>query len=243
MTSCRNRAAAVDEGTMRNGRAAILFDPGWMFLIAGLVLVASAALVPATYDLWVMRTQLKHLDAQERENGIRMDAYSRFIQDLDSADPQLVRRLAASQLNLVPRGERPIIVARSVRSTPVEWVDATVQPVHASVVPFPDSLLSRLTLGRKALWIAGAGVMCIFLGLLSAPLRLFVPQTPTLQEAGEAAAQLFSAQSPQVAMAGFGGAAHQHATAHADTDSSAVPTVRLGSDAPSETESHAHGAD
>jgi hypothetical protein len=110
-------------------------------------------------------------------------------------------------------------------------------------VPFPDSLLSRLTLGRKALWIAGAGVMCIFLGLLSAPLRLFVPQAPTLQEAGEAAAQLFSAQSPQVAMAGFGGAAHQQATAHADTASSAVPTVRLGSDAPSETESHAHGAD
>jgi hypothetical protein len=67
---------------------------------------------------------------------------------------------------------------------------------------------------------------------------------------GEAAAQLFSAQSPQLAMAGFGGTAahqhstaHQHATAHADTASSAVPTVRLGSDAPSETESHAHGAD
>jgi hypothetical protein len=71
-----------------------------------------------------------------------------------------------------------------------------------------------------------------------------------LQEAGEAAAQLFSAQSPQLAMAGFGdtaahqhSTAHQHATAHADTASSAVPTVRLGSDAPSETESHAHGAD
>ena len=61
-----------------------------MFVIAGLVLVASAALVPATYDLWVMRTQLRHLDAQERENFSRLEAYSKFVTDLDSAEPQLV---------------------------------------------------------------------------------------------------------------------------------------------------------
>ena len=133
---------------MREGRASILFDPGWLFLVAGLVLVASSVLVPASYDLWVMRTQLRHLDAQERENFNRLEAYGRFVQSLDSNDPQLVRRLAAAQLNLVPAGETPLIRQSTVNRTPTEWVDMTVAPVRASVVPFRDSLLSRLTLGR-----------------------------------------------------------------------------------------------
>lgn len=213
-----------------------------MFVIAGLVLVASAALVPATYDLWVMRTQLRHLDAQEHENFNRIDAYSRFIRDLDSAEPQLVRRLAASQLNLVPRGERPLIVARSARQTPIAWVDATVAPVRATVVPFPDSLLSRLTLGRKALWIAGAGVMCIFLGLLSAPLRLLVPTPPSLDEAGAAARDMLAGRSPALALAG-GGATALSAAAHPESMSSAVARVRLGERMPHDDDGHPHGAD
>ena len=225
---------------MRNGRGSIFFDPGWMFVVAGLVLVASAALVPATYDLWVMRTQLRHLDAQERENFSRLEAYSKFVTDLDSAEPQLVRRLAASQLNLVPRGERPIIVAGSAKRNPIEWVDDTVAPVRAVILPFPDSLLSRLTLGRKALWIAGAGVMCIFLGLLSAPLRLLVPTTPTLEEAGAVASQLLAGRAPSLALAGIGSA---HSSGQPESLSSATPLVRLGHEAPHENESAAHGAD
>ena len=221
------------------GRAWLLFDPGWMFVIAGLVLVAAAALVPATYDVWVMRTQLRHLDAQERENAARIEAYERFVKDLDAAEPQLVRRLAAAQLNLFPRGERPVTVAASARQTPVQWVDATVQPVQAKVTPFPDSLLSRLTLGRKALWIAGAGVMSIFLGLLSAPLRLPVPRTPGLEEAHAAARDILAGRAPRLATAGPGASL----AAHADSAPSAVASVRLGHDSPVEDGRFSHGAD
>ena len=224
---------------MRLPRAAILFDPGWMFLIAGLVLVASAALVPATYDLWVMRAQLKHLEAQEQENATRLAAYERFIGDLAQADPQLVRRLAASQLNLVPRGERPMIVASTAQRPPLEWVEASVEPVRAAVAPFPDSLLSRLTLGRKALWIAGAGVMCIFLGLLSAPLRMRLPTRSSLEEAGTRAARVIGVPTPAVLMAGT----PPLSLAHADSNSSAVASVRIGADEPADRDSAPHGAD
>ncbi|MFM8818519.1 MAG: hypothetical protein ACKOHI_11715 [Phycisphaerales bacterium] len=223
---------------MRGFRASVLFDPGWLFVVAGLVLVASAALVPATYDLWVMRTQLKHLEAQELENDRRLAAYSRFVNDLDRVDPQLVRRLAASQLNLVPEGERPMIVASTVARTPAEWVEASVAPVRAATVPFPDSLLSRLTLGRKSLWIGGAGVMCIFLGLLSAPIRMRMPQAPSLDQAGAAAARMLGAGAPALAMAG--GAAGTHGD---DSAPSATPGVRLGFDHPHERDDLAHGAD
>ena len=234
---------------MRLGRPTVLFDPGWLFVVAGLVLVASSALVPATYDLWIMRTQLRHLEAEAQENDRRMAAYSSFIHDLDRADPQLVRRLAAAQLNLVPRGERAILVAGSARRNPVEWVDATVAPVVAQVVPFPDSLLSRLTLGRKSLWIAGAGAMCIFLGLLSAPLRLRVPSTAVLDDAAEAAGRMLRG-APAVAIAGgamdaAAPAASRRAVAEhaAESASSATPSVRLGADHPPETDAASHGAD
>jgi len=227
------------------GRPTVLFDPGWLFVVAGLVLVASSALVPATYDLWIMRTQLRHLEAESQENDRRMAAYSSFIHDLDRADPQLVRRLAAAQLNLVPSGERAILVARSAQRNPVEWVDATVPPVVAKVVPFPDSLLSRLTLGRKSLWIAGAGAMCIFLGLLSAPLRLRVPSTAVLDDAAEAAGRMLRG-GPTVSVAGGAAMTATAATAAmavGETASSATPAVRIGNDQPHETDSASHGAD
>lgn len=161
---------------MASDRRSLLFDPGWLFLVAGLVLVASAVLVPASYDLWVLQAQQRHLAAQEQENINRLQAYERFCADLRANDPQLVRRLAASQLNRIPKGETPLLLAGTANQTPLEWVDRSVAPVLASVPPFPDSLLSRLTLGRKALWVAGAGVMCMFLGLLLAPLRMALPQ-------------------------------------------------------------------
>lgn len=226
---------------MRLGRAAFLFDPGWLFVLAGLVLVASAALVPATYDLWVMRTQLRHLDAQERENGLRLDAYSKFVAALDAADPQLVRRLAASQLNLVPRGERPVIVAATAGQTPIEWADAAVPDVRATVDPFPDSLLSRLTLGRKALWIAGAGAMCIFLGLLSSPIRLRLSAAP-IAEAGESAVRALGI-APTPMLAGIGMGAGAMLAAAPDTQPSARPVVRLGGDHPHEGDPSPSGAD
>lgn len=163
-------------------RSSVLFDPGWLFLIAGLALIISSVLVPASYDLWVMRSQQKQLAAQERENDLRLQAYARFLSDLDSRDPQLVRRLAASQLNRIPKGESPVLLAASANRTPIEWVDASVQPVTAQITPFPDSLLSRLTLGRKALWVAGGGVMFMFLGLLLAPVQVAIPR----KELGEA---------------------------------------------------------
>jgi hypothetical protein len=117
-------------------------------------------------------------------------------------------------------------------------VEASVAPVRAATVPFPDSLLSRLTLGRKSLWIGGAGVMCVFLGLLSAPIRMRMPQAPSLDVAGAAAARMLGAGAPAFAIAG--GAAGTHGD---DSAPSATPGVRLGFDHPHECDDLAHGAD
>lgn len=161
---------------MRADRKSLLFDPGWLFVFAGLVLMASAVLVPASYDLWVLRAQQQQLAAQEQENYNRLEAYARFTTALKVNDPQLVRRLVASQLNRIPKGERALLLAGTANQTPLQWVDASVEKVVPHVTPFPDTLLSRLTLGRKALWVAGAGAMCVFLGLLVGPIRFALPK-------------------------------------------------------------------
>lgn len=132
-----------------------------------------------------------------------------------------------------------MIVASSAQRPPLDWVEASVQPVQATVVPFPDSLLSRLTLGRKALWIAGAGAMCIFLGLLSAPLRMRLATRPSLKEAGVRAARALGVPAPAV----LAGAGPSLPVAHADSQSSAVPSVRIGGDALPEHDPAPHGAD
>ncbi|MBL9140382.1 MAG: hypothetical protein JNK53_00825 [Phycisphaerae bacterium] len=166
----------AEDGSMRADGKTLLFDPGWLFVFGGLVLLCSAVLVPASYDLWVLKAQQQQLAAQEQENYNRLEAYSRFSADLKRNDPQLVRRLVASQLNRIPKGETALLLAGTANQTPLKWVDASVKPVTPQVTPFPDSLLSRLTLGRKALWVAGAGAMCVFLGLLVGPIRFALPK-------------------------------------------------------------------
>jgi hypothetical protein len=82
--------------------------------------------------------------------------------------------------------------------------------------------------------------MCIFLGLLSAPLRLLVPTPPTFEEAGAVASQLLAGRAPNLALVGIHSA---HTSSQPESLSSATPSVRLGHEAPHENESSAHGAD
>jgi hypothetical protein len=105
---------------------------------------------------------------------------------------------------------------------------------------YVDAARDRDLLAHQALWSAGAGAMCIFLGLLSAPLRLRLPAAPSVDEAGAAAARALGVPAP--AMLSFAGGARLP-TAAPDTSSSAESSVRIGDHSPSDSESGPHGAD
>lgn len=141
-------------------------DPGWPFLVAGLLLIAASAVVPEAEKVHGMRTQLAHLEHIESHNFTRMQACSRFVDDLNSNDPGLLRRLAASQLNLMPKGERPLLMASSIGATPTDWIEASVPMPPFEPAPYPDTLLSRWTLGPMRLWVIGAGAFAVFVGLV-----------------------------------------------------------------------------
>ncbi len=144
-------------------------DPGWLFLVSGIALIVSAAIIPEAEKVHAMRTQLSAIGAAEKHNFARMEACSRFLDDLKAGDQGLVRRLAASQLNLMPRGETPLLIATSISATPSDWIEASVPPPDFEEEEFPDTLLSRWTLGGQRLWIIAAGAFAIFLGLIFGP--------------------------------------------------------------------------
>ncbi len=157
----------VDKRAMMRSRGPILrLDPGWLFVLAGLAACAAGILVPAQQDLRALRGQLAQLGDHETISDAQLSAHAEFLRQLHHGDPTLIRRLAASQLNLMPLGETPVLLAPSRTEKVTDWIDATVEPQMQQPEPRSDSLLIRLTNGPYRLWIFANGVLCVFVGLL-----------------------------------------------------------------------------
>lgn len=153
----------------RRSRPLFEIDPGWPFVVAGLGLIVAGVLIPAQRDLHELRGSLEVHRALLEHSDRRLDAYDRFLVSVDEAEPQLVRRLAASQLNKMPADERPYLMLPSMNATVSDWIDASEPLEVPSPAPYPDTLLSRLATGPRRLWILASGVFLIFVGLVFGP--------------------------------------------------------------------------
>ena len=166
----------------RRSRALFEIDPGWPFVVAGLGLIVAGVLIPAQRDLHELRGSLEVHRALLEHSDRRLDAYDRFLVSVDEAEPQLVRRLAASQLNKMPADERPYLMLPSMNATVSDWIDASEPLEVPSPAPYPDTLLSRLATGPRRLWILASGVFLIFVGLVFGPSGARrVPRAPLLR--------------------------------------------------------------
>ena len=159
---------------MSSLRPLFRFDPGWLFTVAGLTLLVISALLPAQQDLAILTEQLAKLEHQEKVNQKRIGAYAQFLVELKAKDPSLLTRLAASQLNLMPKGEAPVLVATSMEHTVSDWIEATVPPEAFEPDLVPDTLLTRLASGQRRLWLMGGGALIVFIGLTTG-----IPLTPS----------------------------------------------------------------
>ena len=149
--------------------ARLRIDPGWLFVVGGLVLCVAGILLPAQRDLEDLRRQRAELRHEEAILQGRLAARGAFLQELDRRQPALIRRLAASQLNLIPQGEEPVLISASLNEDIISWVDATAQATPTEQIHRANSTLSRLMTGRYRLWLLTAGVVSAFLGLLLDP--------------------------------------------------------------------------
>ncbi len=150
----------------RAQRALFQFDPGWPFVVTGLGLIVAGVLIPAQRDLHDLRGSLTVHQALLEHSERRLDAYDAFVTEVNAGEPQLVRRLAASQLNRMPVDERPFVMLPTMNATVSDWIDDSEPLVVPTPNEFPDTLLSRLATGPRRLWVLASGVFLVFVGLV-----------------------------------------------------------------------------
>ena len=141
-------------------------DPGWLFVAAGLTLCVAGVLIPAQrslHDLGGQLARIEHLHAIGQDG---IEAHQQFLDRLRHRDPSVIRRLAAAQLNLMPAGDTPLLVANSSQATVTDWIDRSVTPGTVTAAAPAGTWLTRLTEGTRRLWMLGFGVLVVFVGLL-----------------------------------------------------------------------------
>jgi hypothetical protein len=157
----------------------IRIGAGWLYVLAGVGLCAAGILVPARSDLDHLRRQRDRLADEKAIAQERVEAYESFLRLLEADDPALIRRLAAAQLNLVPDGDTPVLMAASRTATVTDWIDGNVRARPNAAPPPRDTMLSRLVGGPGRLWVLAAGVVVVFVGLLLDDGRALDRRRPT----------------------------------------------------------------
>ncbi len=153
----------------RVAREGGFFDPGWCFVVAGLLLVGAAVLVPAWRDVERLKQQVGVLE-QRVERATARDVTGReLLESLHAGDPTTYRRLMAWQWNLVPLGDEAVIREQHTGGIS-SWIEART-PVAE---PLPESVgetrLERLLSGPVRPWVLAAGGLCLLVGIVALPL-------------------------------------------------------------------------
>lgn len=150
-------------------RAGPLLDPGWLFLVAGLVLIAATVLIPAQRELEDVQHALTRARAAATHRSERLINYQRYLSDVRRGDESTIRALAAMQLNQAPEGTDVLVASGDIQSRTAS-VFTALEPAPL-VMPErdqpPASLLERWATGdRSRLWMIAAGAMLLLIGLL-----------------------------------------------------------------------------
>lgn len=143
------------------------FDPGWLFVIAGVLMLGATVLVPAADDLGEAQFLRDRAKLIQQHRQTRIDRYREYLNALSSKDHQLVVALAASQLNEIPADRRVVDAWPDARAD-----DASVFP---ALEPLPlvlpqrrhvESTLMRWTTQENSrIWVIAGGAGLILFGL------------------------------------------------------------------------------
>ena len=151
---------------------------GWFYLVSGLLLTVAAIVLPAHQDLAVLKEKRAAIvdDTDDLQHQIMV--HQAFLNDLNSLDSMLQERMIQMQFNQPPSGT-PVVIDRAASKTPLDWVAQRARRDRAIYLEEPrQSILSKMTTGKNRLWLAGAGVFIIFIGLItSAPQEADAPAT------------------------------------------------------------------
>lgn len=152
------------------------FDPGWLFLLSGIALVAATVLIPAQHDLDMARWQRDRAVAIERHRMERLERYGSYLDAVQRKDESVVLSLTAMQLNKSPADRIPITPLADPAMTsasvfPALEPDALTLPPKPEITPESSRLMRWTNNNSTRLWLLAGGVVSILIGLLPAGQR------------------------------------------------------------------------
>lgn len=147
----------------------VAFDPGWLFIAAGMAILVASAVLPAQDDLNHARWLRDRARVIESHRLSRIYLHEDYLDALRSQDPNLLLSLAEQQLNQIPVDRSPIagtdgpMVQAAATVFPALEPDPSTLPKEHKV----DSLLHRLVTGPTTrLWMVALATALVLIGLL-----------------------------------------------------------------------------
>ncbi len=163
-------------------------DPGWPYLLAGILMLLAAGLIPSQLELEEREANVMRLRAEYAQLDQLRSAYSGFLDAISRGEQSLVERLAAAQLGIVPADRIPIAVTTGLSDPPTRWIERAAASVPiAELQEQPpatqagESILARFVEGSGRLWLFGAALISIFAGLLLGPSQRPEPDQPLVR--------------------------------------------------------------
>jgi hypothetical protein len=146
-------------------------DPGWLFLLAGIVLLGATVFIPAAADVDEVRLQRDRALAIEDHKSLRLKSYEEYLGALEREEPALVMALAASQLNQIPQGRSLLVDTPHLQAfgSGDASVFGALEPAAARLPERQQvrSLLAGWTSSDTLRpWLIFAGALSLFIGLL-----------------------------------------------------------------------------
>lgn len=147
-------------------------DPGWLFLIAGLALIGSAVIIPASEALNEARYARDRALVTETHRVARLEKHRAYLSALDERQPALIAQLKAIQLNQYPEGMRPLGELDIDQGLASASVFGMLEPAVPEMPAQPSHRTERSRLAELAtgdpsrLWLIAGGGVCLLLGVL-----------------------------------------------------------------------------
>lgn len=168
--------AAVHAPTVAVKRPLFRLDAGWLFLAAGVAVIAATVLIPAAADLDEAHWQRNKALAIERHRLERLERYAQYLAAVQRGDEDVVLSLMATQLNRSPIARVPLTpVSEPARTSaspfPALEPDPLTLPERMPLQKNPSLLLRLTTNDHHRLWLIAGGVFCVLIGLLPPAVR------------------------------------------------------------------------
>lgn len=145
-----------------------VIDPGWLFLAAGVALLAATVVIPAAEDAERARWQRDRAMAVEAHRQERLNRYEEYIAALEAGEPALVLALAEKQLNQIP-ADRALIPGRQSSAMEGASVFLSLEPGPLVLPEYhrSESMLSKWTRGGPMrVMLLACGAICVMIGLM-----------------------------------------------------------------------------